>query len=658
MFKTIKKNKIISIIVYSIDILVIGLFIAFMYPILKDSIYAITIFGIVVLMIPLCLNITQVASFDKALRKYYLTIGNTIGADIAEAYKFGEIGLAAFNEDKIFIWTSGLFSERKINILGESIIGKFPQLGGLMSEDNPENKLTTHVYINKRNYEVVLVSELDLFIFKDVTNYDSLAKKSTDEQPILCSILIDDFDSIEDIINDADYSNVVKEIDDVVNGFAKDHNFFIYKPKDDVYQLIGLEKDYNEIKEQNFDILEKISKIHNKETTITASIGIGRGICDYNKLLELSKEALNVAESRGGNQVVTNTYEKNMFFFGGQGVEKVQKTNTVKLRIMGRSFISHVQSASELFLIPHVEADFDAIGSCIGLYQFAKRLGKKAYIICDEKQIELKTRLMLNDLFDDEILLSQQKALNQLNEQTLVIVCDVSNPKIVTAPKIVEQAKKIAVIDHHRESEYNIDNPLFVLRDINASSTCEIVSLLMFEIGGNTVVPKEVSTFVLAGIILDTHNLTVKTTSATFKACMFLEENHADVALANSYMKDEYEEYELKAKVLSNIESPMYGIVVSSAPEDEILERASLAKIAMEAINIKGIKAAFILGYIDKKVVGISARSDGNINTQLIMEKLGGGGHHSSSACQIENTTIEDAKKELIGVIKLYNNEF
>ena len=247
--------------------------------------------------------------------------------------------------------------------------------------------------------------------------------------------------------------------------------------------------------------------------------------------------------------------------------------------------------------------------------------------------------------------------LDKINDDTLLIVVDTHRPSNTLSPELIASAKRIALIDHHRRSEEFIDDLLLSILEPSASSTSELVAELIKYSPQSISISSEIATYMLTGILLDTNRYRVRTSTRTFEASMILKEFGASSEIADEFLKDEYEEYQQKTKILSNIAIPAYGIIVASSPDDEIVERTILAKIAQDALQIKGIKASFVIGMIDHDIIQISARSNGSVNVQLLIEKMGGGGHFSAAAAQISNSTISQVNERLKDVINLYLDE-
>ena len=256
------------------------------------------------------------------------------------------------------------------------------------------------------------------------------------------------------------------------------------------------------------------------------------------------------------------------------------------------------------------------------------------------------------------MIISQTQTNAKLGKETLLIVVDCHSPKMTIYPDAIEKSHSIAIIDHHRKVEDAIENPIFAFHDSSSSSACELVTELIKYSDIRYPINDKIATLMLSGILLDTNYYRRQTGIRTFESSALLKEYGASTEEADGFLKDDYEEYLLKTKIMNNVETPMYGILVAKTNDkDETVERSLLSKVANESLTLKDVRAVFVIGKIDVNEVGISARSDGSVNVQLLMEKLGGGGHFNSAAVTIKNTTISDVHKNLNKVLTLYLND-
>jgi c-di-AMP phosphodiesterase-like protein len=312
----------------------------------------------------------------------------------------------------------------------------------------------------------------------------------------------------------------------------------------------------------------------------------------------------------------------------------------------------------------HTNMDMDAFGACLGIKAICERLEKRCRVVVDVKATEYKTRQALASSFNKEelekLIITPKDAEDVLRTNTLCIVVDVHTSKMAMAPKIVEKASKVVVIDHHRRAEDYIESPVFNHIDPSSSSTCEIISQFIryTSINPRISITQIYETIMLSGIFLDSSYFKSKHTGLrTFEACTILKDFGADNALADDFLKDDFEEYSLVQSIVSKIEYPAYGVVCANAPENTTLEEATIAKAANTCLSLKGVHAAFVIGKISNRVFKMSARSDGTINVQLIMEKMGGGGHFTSASCLFEKANLKDVKEILYATLEQYLSE-
>lgn len=602
----------------------------------------------------------NIAKIEKKAKKNYLDIANTLGADMYEAYIFGEIGLISYNAVYDVVWASELFEHRGIELLGKNLLAQFQQLSQFFNEGTNKPK-ELKLEFNQRTYNVLHLAELNVLIFKDVTEVEDLYQTRKEEATVIATIALDNLQDIMNIYDEEAFMGKDQAIRKTILDWSKENNILIRRIKDDAYICFMQEKDYQVVAKKQFDLMSKIRKIgESEDVTLSVSLGFGRGSTDLLKLSELSASAIDVALSRGGNQVVVNNFGGHMEFYGGLTDVKSRR-NTVRARVLSQSFDANIQNSRDVYIVPHLDADFDAIGAALGVATIVKAHGKNAYLVCEERQIEIKSRMALKDMMNkgsnDFTIISPQVALEKYNDDSLVVVVDVHRLSMTTAPKLISKAKKVIIIDHHRRAEEAIDDPVFSYIDPIASSATEMVVELIRYSQKKIKIKQRVATYMFAGILLDTNGFKTHTSTSTFEATMALKEHGADNEVAEDYLKDEYEEFALKNKILSNTITPYFGIVIACAPSSDPIERTILAKVGQEAMGVKGIKAIFVIGNINGNITGISARSDGSINVQLIMEKLGGGGHFAAAAAQIKNATIEVVKTELLRLLDLYIRE-
>ena len=597
--------------------------------------------------------------FSKIRQKTDLRAADLIGSDIEEAYNFGMLGLAVVDENNIVLWTNTLFKERAIEILDENILEWQPQLKELVDGNN---KTICKISFNNRNYDVKLLKEAGLYIFKDTTDYVTISDYSKRQAVVVGQIIIDNFSDVSGTGEET--NDVLSKVRTAIYEYTRDYSALLRKISNDAYLIICNFESLERMIKNKFSLLDKVHEIGEKESTPpTLSIGIAYDYPDVVKLNDMSVSALEIATSRGGDQVVVSQYGQDLQFFGGKS-EAQENHNKVRVRVMGDAVISLIKNASNVIVMGHQMSDMDAFGACVGIKAICDSLGKTCKIVYNPKSIERKTKGALVATFPKEemnkVFISEAEGVDLLKGNSLVVCVDVHKAAMTLGPKIIEKANKVMIIDHHRRGEDFIESPIFSDIDSSASSTCEMIAELVKYASTNPKVkiPAAYATVMLSGIFMDSNFFKATSVGArTFEASMFLKECGADNAKADDFLKDEYEEHALVNKILANTKTPYYGIVYCMADEEDIIEAATLAKVGNQCMSMKGINASFVIGKTEADEVRISCRSDGTVNVQLLAEKMNGGGHFTQAACTFKRATLESAETKLLTVLNDYLND-
>lgn len=659
-----KFNFILIILIFtSVIVLTVGIFsLLYVFNIfqLKDNFApeGMAYISLLVTFLDALLCIIFIFIFDKIRQKSDIKMSDVIGSDIKEAYLFGEIGLVVVNEEGIVLWTSDLFQERQIHIVSRNIFEWMPKLRDFLNKDIGNYLIIEY---ESKTYKVKYLKAAGLFMFKDTTEYEQLLEYNRNKSTCVGIITIDNYN---DIVGNSDAVNeVISSVRNNINKYATKFDVLLRSYRNDAYFVICDYSALSNMEKDSFSLIDDIRGIISKETIQpTLSIGFASNFPSINKNNEMASNAIDIALSRGGDQVVVCKYGSELEFYGGKR-ESIEVNNKVKVRVFSDSLITLISRAANVLIMGHVETDMDAIGSCLGVKVICDYLKKDCRIVYDTKLTERKTRSAFSSLLTrDEVsktIVSPRDAIDYTKPETLIIVCDVSRPSLTMSPKALEKTDKIVVIDHHRRSSEFIENTVASYIEPGASSTSEIVTeIIKYNKQPNKIPLNNIyATIMLSGIFLDTSFYKSKTTSQrTFEASMILKEYGADNAVADDLLKDEFEEYTLINRILGTLKTPYYGVCYCVCEEDDILERSTLAKVGNQAINLKGINCCFVIGKTSEDEVRISARSDGSINVQLIMEKMNGGGHYSSAATMIKDSTIKQVEENLLDVLENYLN--
>ena len=660
MGKTIRIIKLFSFVIILLEI-VLGAAFSVLYfnnffnlaSIIKPFHIALTM---VIVIVVDCLFIWIVILILSSLRqKTDLRAAEVIGSDVQEAYNFAMIGLAITDDKNTVLWTNDLFKARHIEIMDMDIISWQPELAALRDINNGDQPVK--IIVNSRTYSVKLLAEAGLWIFKDITDFEQIFNYSKEQAPVVGILAIDNYDDV--VRGDDDFNDVVTKVKNDIFSYAKEYAILLRRIKDDSYSMLCNYASFTRMLEDKFSIIDKVRGESSRgEIPLTLSIGIAHDFPDVNKLNDLANDALDIAMSRGGDQVVVSAYGQEMKFYGGKS-EAQEKRNRVKTRVLADSLISLINASDRVLIMGHANMDMDAFGACLGMKAICNRLKKTSRVVADLKNTEAKTRAAMTTSFGkdelEKLIVSSKEAESLIGGNTLLVVVDVHIPSMVMAPRLVDLAAKIVVIDHHRRAEEYIDSPVFNHIDPAASSTCELISefIRFSSINPKIELPSTYATIMLSGIFLDSGYFKSRSTGIrTFEAATILKEYGADNSLADDFLKDDYEEHKEVTEITTNLETPFYGVVIATANQDRLYDHATIAKAANTCLTYKGVHAAFVIGKVSQREIRVSARSDGTINVSLLAEKLGGGGHFTSAAASFVGTDLKTIKEKIIVVLE------
>ena len=615
---------------------------------------------VVAIAVVVCVDVLfmwiELLSLSKIRQKSDLNAATLIGSDVQEAYNFGQIGLVVVDEHNKVMWDNNLFKDRKIDLLDLNILEWQPSFADFKGA--PVDKVIS-IEVAGHYYDVKYLPDAHLYIFKDSSDFVTLSNSSQEQAIVIGIIMIDNYNDVAG--NAEDSNDIISKVRAVIFDYAKQYNVLLRRITSDSYFAVCNFSDLCKMEDDNFSILEHARALASDvDVAPTLSIGFACNFPDVNKLNEMASGAIGLAMSRGGDQAVVTPYSSDSKFYGGK-TAAIESTSKVKARSIGDAVISLIKSSSNVFIMGHTELDMDALGSCLGIKTICDWFHKPSKIIFDEKLAEQKARFAFKAAFSkedlDAMVVTPKEALAQVNDSSLLFVLDVSRPSLVMAPDMLEKCSKTVVIDHHRRADEFIDHAVLTYIEPSASSASELVIDMIHyaSVNPKIVVKPNYATLMLAGIFLDTNYFRSKSTGMrTFEAAEILKEYGADNSVADDDLKDEYEVYKLINKIVSNMKTPYTGIVYCVADEKDIIERSTLAKVANTVMQVKDINACFVIGRTDEKQIRISARSDGSINVQLLVEKMGGGGHFQQAAAVFEGNTLARVESMLLDTLKDY----
>lgn len=503
----------------------------------------------------------------------------------------------------------------------------------------------TRLYIEESFvYTVCLFDETDLV---------NLRIQKENSKFVVGLMYMDNYDEAMESVEEVRRSLLEALIDRKINQYINGFNGIVKKLEKDKFFFIIKKGDLDSAISVRFDILEDVKTVNiGNEMSITLSIGIGYGSENLARNYELARMAMDMALGRGGDQAVVKT-EDDIRYFGGKA-QTVEKQTRVKARVKAHAFKELLENKDKVIIMGHKMLDMDAFGAAIGIWRIATHLNKKAYILRSDVNPSVKPMIekFKAPEYPEDLFMSEEKALNSLTNDSLVVVVDVNRPSITEGPSLLKKAKNIVVLDHHRQSSEIITNATLSYVETFASSACEMVSEIVQYISDDIKLKTLEADAMYAGIVIDTQNFNVQTGVRTFEAAAFLKRSGADVTRVRKMFREDATDYLAKAEAIHNAEIYENYYAISECDSANTASPTLVcAQAANDLLNIKGIKASFVLTLYND-VIYISARSMDEVNVQTIMEKLGGGGHRSVAGAQIKEGSIEDAKNLVKKVLK------
>ena len=484
--------------------------------------------------------------------------------------------------------------------------------------------------------------------------YDETALKyavrQVDEQSLAIGLLcLDNYDEALESVEAVRRSLLVALIDRKVNKYFSSVDGICSKLEKDKYIVVLRKKNLKKLQEMRFDLLEDVKTVNiGNEMAVTMSIGMGFDGYSYAQNYEFARHAMDLALGRGGDQAVVKN-KTDIMYFGGKS-QKTEKNTRVKARVKAHALKEIIASKDKVLVMGHRMPDVDSLGACIGICRIARICGKEAHIVLNDVTDSLQSMTALftdKNEYGERLIVSPKEAMDLVTSNTVLVVVDVNRPVITECPDLLRMCKTVVVIDHHRQSSDTIDNATLSYIEPYASSSCEMVSEILQDTSDNLRIRSEEADCLYAGMVVDTNNFLAKTGVRTFEAAAFLRRHGADVTRVRKMFRENALDYKAKADAVSQAAIYRNNYAISYCNSEDVANPPVIgAQAANELLNIKGVKASFVLTPYQGKIY-ISARSIDEVNVQIIMERMGGGGHLNMAACQMENATLAEAEGAL-----------
>ena len=536
------------------------------------------------------------------------------------------------NKEKGSINTTSIINEKEFQVLGSFVKAKEKKNHNKTSEE----RYTTILY------------------FIDNTELIKLKQKEIDDETSFGIIMIDNYEEVSQRMPSETRTILLAQVEKSIYDWAAKYDSLIIKSDRDTFYSIITKKNLIKAMEDKLEILDDIKSIDMPDAVQpTLSIAYSNDGATNIEKGDSAKAVINIALGRGGDQAIIKIDGK-YDFFGGRSQE-VEKRTKVKARMVSHALKELIMDSDNVIVMGHTNSDMDAIGSALGIYSLAKNLGVDSKIVVETKGVGIDSFIEEAKMDEElaECFINKVEAEEMIKEKSLLVVVDTNKKTYVDVPELLEKISRVVIIDHHRRSTDDIEEALLTFHEVYASSAAELVTEIIEYSETNIELKPAVIEALYAGIMIDTKNFTFKTGVRTFEAAAYLRRCGVDIIKVKKLFQNDLETFKIITEVISNAEIMNENIAIAIYDKEDADSNIIVAKVADELLTIGGIVASFVLGKIGDKIY-ISGRSVGDINVQLILEKLGGGGHITLAGAQLENIDIEDAKQELINRINEY----
>ena len=480
---------------------------------------------------------------------------------------------------------------------------------------------------------------------QDVTERNEYIRANEEQRLVAGMLYIDNYDEVIESVEEVRQSLLLALIDRKINQYFMKVNGIVKKVETDKYFVVVKKKDFKKLEEDRFSLLEDVKSVSvGNKIPATLSMGLGLSSDSYSQSYNYARVAIDQALARGGDQAVIKDCN-GITYYGGKR-EMSYKNTRVKARVKAEALREYMMTSGNILVMGHTMTDVDSLGAAIGIYRAAETIGKKAHIVLNKPTNSIRSvyeDYINNPDYPEDMFISSSEAKDLMNNNSMVIVVDTNRPQMTECPELLQMTKTIVVLDHHRQSSDNIDNAMLSYIEPYASSACEMVSEILQYIDEDVKIPPLEASSMYAGMMIDTNNFTNRTGVRTFEAAAFLRRCGADIPYVRKIFRDDMDSYRAKASIISNAEVYRQQFAIARGQNLRVDSPTIIgAQAANELLDIEGIRASFVLTVYQGRIY-VSARSIDEVNVQIIMERLGGGGHMNASGAQFDHTNMEEA---------------
>lgn len=597
---------------------------------------------------------------------------------ISFATQYGQVQKTLLNEFAVpyalldyngkILWMNEAFSTLtgKNKRYRKAVSCVFPEIAGDKLPKKEEKEV--NIRYNERDYKAVMKSvslkklleesglvEMEshsdliaLYLF-DETELNQYIRQKEDEKLVTGLLYLDNYDEVLDSVEEVRRSLLAALIERKLGKYFSEVDCLLKRLEKDKFILVMRQKSLEELKKKRFNILEDVKTVNiGNDMAVTISIGIGLNAPTYAQSYEYSRIAIDLALGRGGDQVVIKDKDQ-MTFFGGKS-QQMGKNTRVKARVKAHALREFMISNDKVIVMGHKISDVDSIGAGIGIYRAAKSLNKRAHIVVNNPTMSVRPIIesfRQNADYDEHMFINSEAAREIVDSNTVVVVVDTNKPSYTECEELLQKTKTIVVLDHHRQGSEVIKNAVLSYIEPYASSTCEMVAEILQYFSDDIRIYNIEADALYSGIMIDTNNFTAKTGVRTFEAAAFLRRCGADVTRVRKMFRDDVKSYKAKAEAIRNVETYKGSFAISVCPSEGIDSPTVVAsQAANELLNVDSIRASFVLTDYQNKIY-ISARAIDEVNVQIIMERLGGGGHINMAGAQLPGISVNEAIRQL-----------
>lgn len=578
-------------------------------------------------------------------------ISRVLGKDAKDALSFGEIGIIVYNDEFVCTWASDYFKNHGIDLINRKLTSWIEEIREIF--DGEADTVTGKS--GSQYYEISRKGENKILYVRNVTENITLTQALENNQVVLGLITLDNYNEYQSYDNEEMINRINTRLRSAIIQWAKDNNLFLRAARSDRYVAVLDYSILNRIKKNNFGILQKIKDEAGKlDVSITLSMVFAYGTNDFSCLDNMVNELLELVQSRGGDQVAIKKAKGSIEFIGGNSERNSQRSK-VRVSIIGSSIQDLIHESDKVFILGHVNTDYDCMGAALAASNWVRALDREPYIVLQDVardgQLQETMDHYRQSLYTRHTFITQEEALRLMDPaRDLVIMVDHGIPAISSGPEILARSKRVVVIDHHRRSDNFVAAPLLTYVESQASSTVELISEMLSSSNISIPIYDSEATIMYLGLLVDTNRFKQHTSERTFQAAAALKNWGANIKIAEEALQEDFEHFRLRNELVSKAVPYKDCFMISLA--EKPLSRTMLSQVSDSLQKIKGCKASFTIGINDKNgAVAISARSDGSFNVQKIMEKLNGGGHFSAAAAEKKDTTVKDMAIQLKDVL-------